>query len=350
MSYDRSPRAVCSTTIGTKFNALVSKYLLLDRPRLRAHEILEAHAPSSCRFAARQQEIDNLILEHRRFDLSHHATIAAIELRGFLGFLVRRRQLLDALLDARLIELDLVLAQRALGSRARSSRAAARWPRNARAAGAWLASLLPIWRKASACSAVDFLVDERPRHGDPVGGDQRVEHARFRLRSQPLLELALHVVAHFAAKSAGAAGETEARRRTRRRAAGVAAPRPSARRWRTRPSCRPGSSSGSPAGTARSPSCSRRLHCRAAPDRSPGALGPSRRRSRCSCPCPPSNDWPSIVPAKSTVTRSPSATCAPPFSRSRVARAASRSWRRGRRSSNVDTRHLDREVARAASA
>lgn len=33
MSYERSPRAVCSTTIGTKFNDLVSKCSLLTAAR-----------------------------------------------------------------------------------------------------------------------------------------------------------------------------------------------------------------------------------------------------------------------------------------------------------------------------
>src|SRR5262245_15323232 len=117
MSYDRSPRAVCSTTIGTKFNALVSKLLLLGPPRLRAHEVLERNV---LRRAARtlQQEVDDLVLENRSLDLRHHATIAAIELRGFVGFFIRRRQLLDSLLDTRLIQFDLVLPQKFLDQQA----------------------------------------------------------------------------------------------------------------------------------------------------------------------------------------------------------------------------------------
>src|SRR5688572_16959720 len=114
MSYDRSPRAVCSTTIGTKFNALVSN---LRAPRstgaLGAHEILERHALRRAP-RAREQKVHDLVLENRSLDLSHHATIAAVELRGLVGLFVRGRELLDALLETRFVELDLVLAQKLL--------------------------------------------------------------------------------------------------------------------------------------------------------------------------------------------------------------------------------------------
>src|SRR6185436_3445892 len=113
MSYDRSPRAVCSTTIGTKFKALVSICSFLGSPRLRTHEVLEADVLRRAA-RARQQKVDDLVFENRGLDLSHHATIAAIELRGFVGLLVRRRQLLDSLLDTRLVEFDLVLPQKFL--------------------------------------------------------------------------------------------------------------------------------------------------------------------------------------------------------------------------------------------
>src|SRR5688572_25473175 len=114
MSYDRSPRAVCSTTIGTKFSALVSKCLLLSgQPWLGAHEILEAHALRGGGRAC-QQELHHLIFENRSLDLSHHATIAAVELCSFIGFFVRCRELLDALLDAGLVEFDLVFLQKFL--------------------------------------------------------------------------------------------------------------------------------------------------------------------------------------------------------------------------------------------
>lgn len=55
-----------------------------------------------------------MILENRGLDLRHHAAIASIELRGLVGFFVRRRKLLDSLLDTRLIEFDLVLPQKLL--------------------------------------------------------------------------------------------------------------------------------------------------------------------------------------------------------------------------------------------
>ena len=54
------------------------------------------------RLRTREQEVDDLVLENRRLDLGHHATVRAVELRGLVGFLVRRRELLHALLDARL--------------------------------------------------------------------------------------------------------------------------------------------------------------------------------------------------------------------------------------------------------
>src|SRR5512134_3973658 len=113
MSYDRSPRAVCSTTIGTKFNALVSTDRLPLRTQLRAHEFLETQIPRRAS-RTREQEVDDLVLEHRRLDLRHHGTVAAVELGRLLGFLVRRRQLLDALIDPALVEFDLVVTQKLL--------------------------------------------------------------------------------------------------------------------------------------------------------------------------------------------------------------------------------------------
>src|SRR5436189_5042803 len=113
MSYDRSPRAVCSTTIGTKFNALVSIRSFLGWPRSCTHEVLEADVLRRAG-RARQQKVDDLVFEDRSLDLSHHATIAAVKLCGLVGFLVRGRQLLNSLLDTRLVEFDLVLAQQFL--------------------------------------------------------------------------------------------------------------------------------------------------------------------------------------------------------------------------------------------
>src|SRR5687767_5796050 len=157
MSYDRSPRAVCSTTIGTKFKALVSNSMLLGLPRLRAHEVLEADVLRRAA-RARQQEVDDLILEHRSLDLRHHVAIASIELRGLVGFFVRRRQLLDSLLDTGLIQFDLVLSQKFLDQKP---------DRHAPLRGAFEAFARGLLRIGAAHLAqgaflqrVDFLLDE----------------------------------------------------------------------------------------------------------------------------------------------------------------------------------------------
>src|SRR5262245_8173628 len=118
MSYTRSPRAVCSTTIGTRFNAL--SFTLSPRPgasRSGAHELLEGQRLVA-RLRAPEQEVDHLILENAGLDLIHHATVRAVELRGLGRLLVRRRELLDSLLYARRVEPDLMMAHKLLNQEA----------------------------------------------------------------------------------------------------------------------------------------------------------------------------------------------------------------------------------------
>jgi hypothetical protein len=68
---------------------------LLERQRLIA------------RLRTREQEVDHLVLENAGLDLRHHATVGAVELRRLGWLLVRRRELLHALLDPRGVEPDL---------------------------------------------------------------------------------------------------------------------------------------------------------------------------------------------------------------------------------------------------
>ena len=65
-----------------------------------------------------KQKIDDLIFQHARLNLRHHATIAPVELRGLVRFLVRRRQLLDPLFDPALVEFDLMLLEQFLDQQA----------------------------------------------------------------------------------------------------------------------------------------------------------------------------------------------------------------------------------------
>src|SRR5690606_27197137 len=116
MSYARSPRAVCSTTIGTRFNA-VSLNLSLLTMNLRRHELFEAlgFVGDLC---LREQMLDDLILEHARFDLRHHLAVAAVNLRRLLRILVRGRKLIDAPLSAGPVRFDPVLANQFLNEQA----------------------------------------------------------------------------------------------------------------------------------------------------------------------------------------------------------------------------------------
>ena len=114
MSYARSPRAVCSTTIGTRFNArsfmigFVSPDWVLrlavgfvPKP-VSSWKVIGA----SVTFGALHDPVDHLILEHHGLDLPHGLRVLLVRAARLLGIRIARRQLLDARLDALAVDRD----------------------------------------------------------------------------------------------------------------------------------------------------------------------------------------------------------------------------------------------------
>src|SRR5215813_9774744 len=130
MSYARSPRAVCSTTIGTRFIdvlALIDKSLtVLSLPscfavpastdphsrlisaRLRAeiHDLFERRRLLRD-LGALQQIINHLIFEHHRLDLAAGLLILAIRLNRLRRIGILLGEIFDLRLHFPPIELDL---------------------------------------------------------------------------------------------------------------------------------------------------------------------------------------------------------------------------------------------------
>src|SRR5690606_27390182 len=155
MSYARSPRAVCSTTIGTRFRAVTLTLVSLGtkqgvptpsfarircvqssrrisgrgskgsvprgadpengssrhgafRPRpfsSARHELLE-RSRLVRDLRALEKRLHDLILEHARLDLRHQLAARAVQACSFFGILVRCDQLVDATLRSGPVEFD----------------------------------------------------------------------------------------------------------------------------------------------------------------------------------------------------------------------------------------------------
>ena len=90
MSYDRSPRAVCSTTIGIRFNArsfIVNLLTLQTLIRPRSAELVSSEkvAGLSVTLAWPSTQSIACCFEHLRLYLSHHVGVLQVGASHFIG-------------------------------------------------------------------------------------------------------------------------------------------------------------------------------------------------------------------------------------------------------------------------
>src|SRR6478735_10254168 len=95
MSYERSPRAVCSTTIGIRFNARsFIEGLLFSSIRFGLTELRQLGEARGFLADLRLAEnpIDRLLLEYLRLNLSHHLRVLQVGPSHFLGIRIGTRE------------------------------------------------------------------------------------------------------------------------------------------------------------------------------------------------------------------------------------------------------------------
>ncbi len=89
MSYERSPRAVCSTTIGIRFNArsfIVNSCKLFSQASPARTCVSSAKvAGFSVTLAWPSTQSIACCLEHLRLDLSHHVGVLQVGASHFIG-------------------------------------------------------------------------------------------------------------------------------------------------------------------------------------------------------------------------------------------------------------------------
>src|SRR6478672_9935940 len=112
MSYARSPRLVCSTTIGTRLRALVrwsmgSRYGLA--PGLLADRFLEADRLVGVRRAF-GDPVDDLLFHHAVLQALHELGIVAVQINDLLRLFVGGGDEAHRLVQAGLLQAELVAA------------------------------------------------------------------------------------------------------------------------------------------------------------------------------------------------------------------------------------------------